>query len=141
MTSTPPSCRAIEPDLVAAATGDADSDAARRVQEHVARCAGCREDFDQYRALESAVGNLRGAGPLSTNASGARQALDSRLADLRRRLVRFRIFPSPLGNILIGRSEEGVSIVEYLGAGRTLAASRLAQTSDVEAVEDGAEIE
>jgi O-6-methylguanine DNA methyltransferase len=141
MTSSHSSCRAIEPELVAAATGDADADAARRVQDHVARCAGCREDFHQYQALDTAVGDLRVAAPVDATVMGARRGLESRLADLRQRLVRFRIFPSPLGNILIARSEHGVSLVEYLGAARTLAASRLVRTSDVEPVEDGTEIE
>ncbi len=50
--------------------------------------------------------------------------LDSRLADLRSRLLLYRIFPSPLGNILIARSELGICAVEYLEKRRSVQGSR-----------------
>jgi len=48
--------------------------------------------------------------------------------------------PSPLGNILVARSEHGVTMVEYLGEAQTLSGSRLRNLADVETVEDSAEI-
>jgi methylated-DNA-[protein]-cysteine S-methyltransferase len=140
MTPRPSTCRLIEADLVAAATGDAGATAARRVHEHVVGCAPCREDFARYRAIEAAVGERPRPAPGDERELESRRRLDSRLADLRRRLVLYQIFPSPVGNILIAQSEDGVSLVEYLGAARTLAASRLARAANVESVEDGAEL-
>ncbi|OLC63421.1 MAG: hypothetical protein AUH76_06370, partial [Candidatus Rokubacteria bacterium 13_1_40CM_4_67_11] len=46
-----------------------------------------------------------------------------------------------LGQILIGQSEQGVSLVEYLGSRGDVRHSRLAHMRGVEAVEDGAEVE
>jgi O-6-methylguanine DNA methyltransferase len=39
----------------------------------------------------------------------------ARLADLRLRLVRYAVFPSPLGSLLIAATESGISLVEYVG--------------------------
>jgi len=71
----------------------------------------------------------------------ARERLTSRLADLRRRTLLYRIFPSPLGPILIARSEEGVSCIEYLTGGSDFAHSRLHGDESIEALPDGAEVE
>ena len=70
----------------------------------------------------------------------ARAELEARLADLRRRLVTFGIFSSPLVPILIARTAEGVSMVEYLES-RAAAGSRLAHRVGPDAVEDEAETE
>jgi len=135
-----PICRDLEPDLVAAAVGEAGAAASERVREHVTRCEPCRNDFDRYRAIEGVCDRLRER-PVGGDDARARRELACRLADLKRRIVTYRIFPSPLGNILIARSEDGIALVEYLGEARTIQASRLARTSDVEAIEDGEEIE
>ena len=140
MTRKPNVCLEIEPDLVAAATGDAESGAARRVERHIDSCGACRREFDRYREIDGAVGVLRGA-PAASGEARAREGLESRLADLRSRLVSYRVFPSPLGHILIARSEHGVSLVEYLHRGTDLRASRLSRVAGVELQEDGAEVE
>src|SRR5262249_57464056 len=57
------------------------------------------------------------------------------------RRIACRISPSSLGESLIGQSEQGVSLVEYLGSWRDLRHSRLAHMRGVEPVEDGAEVE
>src|SRR5262249_39019151 len=112
MTSPHASCRAIEPDLVAAATGDANRDASRRVEEHLAGCEPCRAEFARYRVIERAIGDIRSTDwQAREDEPGARARLESILADLRRRVLVYRIFPSPLGNILIARSEHGVALV------------------------------
>lgn len=141
MTSKPPQCLAIEEDLLAAATGDAGATADRRVREHVGICAGCRQEHARYRELDAAVTGLRGAASPGADLAGARARLDARLADLRARVVLWAVVPSPLGPILLARSEQGVSLVEYVtGAGRA-AAGRLARAAGLEAIEDGAELE
>jgi len=140
MTTKHPSCRAIELDLVATATGDVESRETDRVQRHLRTCEPCRAEFDRYRALDHVARGLRTAPPVDALAS-SRAGLESRLADLRARRVAYRIFPSPLGQILIGRSEHGIALVEYLGAGTSLRASRLRQADDVEVVEGGPELE
>ena len=90
--------------------------------------------------IERAVGEIRDDDwQAHDDDREARAQLESRLADLRRRVLVYRIFPSPLGNILIARSDHGVVLVEYLGRGATLEASRLGRRQDVDMVEHGAE--
>lgn len=141
MSTKPSKCLEIEPDLVATATGDAGPAAARRVQDHLRPCRACRDAFERYRAIEGLVGELKSVSPSSADIARARARLESRLADLRSRLVMYRVFRSPLGRILIARSEHGVSLVEYLTPGTTLKGSRLSRLPGLEAVEDGEEIE
>jgi methylated-DNA-[protein]-cysteine S-methyltransferase len=142
MTSKPRVCIAIEPDLVAAATGEAEAAAAERVETHVATCPGCRDDFAQYRAIDNAVGALRDTTPppADTDADAARERLIARLADLRPRVLGYRVFPSSLGPILIARSEHGVALVEYLPR-EGVSASRLFRMAGVEAREDRGDLE
>lgn len=141
MSPKPAKCVEIEADLVATAMGETESAAAERVERHIGLCAGCRTAFERYRAIEGLVGALKSAAPPSADIARALQRLESRLADLRSRLVTYRVFRSPVGRILIARSEHGVSLVEYLGPGTTLRGSRLSRLSGLEAVEDGEEIE
>jgi methylated-DNA-[protein]-cysteine S-methyltransferase len=141
MKRKPQSCLEIEPHLIAAAMGDAEPSAARRVEHHIDSCAPCRGEFHRYREIDGVVGALRRAPAAMASVARAREGLDSRLADLRSRLVSYRVFPSPLGPILIARSEHGVSLVEYLQGRADLKASRLGRIDGVELQEDGAEIE
>lgn len=134
-------CEVIEPDLVAAATGEAGSATTRRVQEHVGRCESCRDDFTRYRLIEGEVTAMRSHLLAAPHAASARERLESRLADLRSRLVGYRIFSSPFGPLLIAQSEQGVLLVEYLGRGASLRSSRLARVGGVETLEDGDEVE
>ena len=141
MNLKPRVCLEIEGDLVAAATGDAEPGAVRRVEHHIDACASCRGEFRRYREIDGVVGVLRRAPAAAESVARAREGLESRLADLRSRLVSYRVFPSPLGHILIARSEHGVSLVEYLGEHTDLGASRLRRVTGVEPQEDGTEIE
>lgn len=141
MSHRPSVCERIEADLLASATGEAAPEAARRVHAHLDRCGSCQDEFERYRAVDGAVATLR-AQPLPAGAVAvARERLESRLADLRSRLLLYRIFPSPFGNVLIARSELGVALVEYLQDATTLRASRLSRLAGIEAVEDGDEID
>src|SRR5439155_90917 len=115
-----------------------DTVTAARVEVHARTCALCRQDLVRYRAIEDAVGAWRGAPAPAEELAHAR--LESRLAALRRRTLLYRIFPSPLGPILIARSEEGVSCVEYLTGGADFAHSRLSRDEGIEALLDGAEV-
>jgi methylated-DNA-[protein]-cysteine S-methyltransferase len=125
MKSAHPVCRAIEPDLLAVAASEAGAAATERVERHVAACWPCRDELRQYRAVEGLVGTLRRTALPGEDATLARAELESRLADLRRRILAFGVFPSPLGPILIARSELGVSMVRYLeGTGSPLARAR-----------------
>jgi methylated-DNA-[protein]-cysteine S-methyltransferase len=140
MTTKHPSCRAIELDLVATATGDAESRSAEHVHRHLDTCASCRDEFGRYRAVDQVARALRPT-PSPDALAQSRAGLESRLADLKQRRVAYRIFPSPLGHILVGRSEHGIALVEYLGAGTSLHASRLGQLEGVEPVPGGPELE
>jgi methylated-DNA-[protein]-cysteine S-methyltransferase len=134
MKQMPQVCREIQEDLVAAAVQEAGARARERVQDHVARCAPCRGEFDRYRALDDAVGTLKRE-PAPAVEMAARAELQVRLADFRSQLLTYRVFGSPLGRILIGRTEQGVSLVRYLGRGG------VPRLPGLEAVADGAEIE
>ncbi len=133
------SCREIESALLAVATGEADAATAERAEQHVRSCNACRRDLDRYRAIDLAVCGLRGTPAPGENEAVTR--LGARLADLRRQTLFYRIFRSPLGPILIARSETGVSCIEYLsGAGR-FPDSRLARDVSIEVLPDGDEAE
>jgi methylated-DNA-[protein]-cysteine S-methyltransferase len=136
-----PVCAELEEDLVATASGDAAVGAARRVQSHVERCAPCRDELQRYRVIEGEVSAMRGHALGASHVALARDRLEARLSDLRSRLVAYRIFASPFGPVLIARSEQGVLLVEYLDAERSLRSSRLHGLPRVETVEDGGETE
>jgi methylated-DNA-[protein]-cysteine S-methyltransferase len=141
MSQIEPTCREIEADLVATAAGDAPATAVRRVEHHLGRCGECRQQFGRYQAIDGLVGTMRNAPGVPEGLGAARVDLESRLADLRSRIVAYRAFSSPMGPILIARSELGVSMVEYLGRAGGIGASRLRGMAGVEPVEGGAELE
>ncbi|HSB82603.1 MAG TPA: hypothetical protein VLM91_27825, partial [Candidatus Methylomirabilis sp.] len=141
MSDKPAVCVQIEDDLLATAMGEAAPGAARRVEHHLAVCGSCRREFQEYRAVDGAVSVLRDESPPSGRLAQVREQLETRLADLRSRLLSYRIFPSPLGHILIARSELGISLVEYLERGTSLKASHLYHEPGVEFVEAGGELE
>ena len=86
------------------------------------------------------VADLRRAPATHADPAFARAQLESRLSDLRSRLVAFGVFPSPIGPILIGRTTEGVSMVEYLES-EAAVSSRLARMAGTDAVDDPAQTE
>ena len=133
-----PRCVAIEADLVATATGEAAPEAAQRVHEHVERCGPCREDLGRYRAIEGMVGRMRAT---VSDDRDARERLIAQLGDLRRGRLTYGVFPSPLGPLLIGRTEDGVSLLQYLGPEGDLRRSLLGRRPDVDAIEDSLAVE
>lgn len=141
MTRKPAGCAQIADDLLATAVGEAVRGAAERVAQHVAACGACRRELEGYRALDETVAALRAAPLSEAEQATARTRLERTLADLRSRLLAYRIFPSPLGPILLARSELGISLVEYLGQDATLQASRLLRESGVDVIEGGEELD
>ncbi len=125
MINKPDLCVEIADDLLAAAIGEATEEARRRVERHVSLCEACRREFYGFRDLDRTVSALRNEVLPEEPLAKARARLASRLADLQSRLLSYRIFPSPLGHILIARSELGVAAVEYLDRRTTVRASRL----------------
>lgn len=134
-------CLEMHADLLATAMGDAGAVAVRRVEDHLGRCAACRGEFDRYQAIDRVVATLRSEPAPGQGVVRARERLEACLADLRNRLLTYRIFPTPFGNILIARSEYGVSSVEYLERGATVRASRLSRLGGLELAEDDGEME
>jgi O-6-methylguanine DNA methyltransferase len=129
-------CERIEPDLLASAVGEAGAEAMERVETHLEDCRSCRRDFERYREIEGAVAALR-AEPAPAGAEAAsRERIESRLLDLRSRLLTYRVVPSPFGDILIARSELGVALVEYLDRGGVARVARLGGRRGMEMVED-----
>jgi len=108
----------------------------RRVEAHLGICGDCRDAFGRYQAIDGVLGTLQGTPSHVEDLGIARADLESRLADLRSRVVAYRVFSSPLGPILIGRSEQGVSIVEYLAGKGGVSGSRLHRMTGFEAVKD-----
>ncbi|HET9492366.1 MAG TPA: methylated-DNA--[protein]-cysteine S-methyltransferase [Methylomirabilota bacterium] len=141
MNAKPRVCEQIEQDLMAAAAGEAEPAVTRRVHDHIGVCAPCGGEYARYRALEHALGSWRQAPLAPAIVEDARKRLESRLGELKRRTLAYRIFPSPLGNILIAASEQGVSLIEYLGRAKSLSQSRLSRLHGVETIEDGEELE
>ncbi len=141
MRSSHPVCREIEPDLLAVAAGEAGAAASERVKHHVASCAPCRAELGSYRALDGLVRTLRSAPLPGDDPTVARAELESRLADLRRRILGFGVFSSPLGPILIARSELGVSMVRYLEGRVGPTAAEVRRLLGEDAVEDRAATE
>jgi O-6-methylguanine DNA methyltransferase len=139
MTRRHPSCAALEADLIAAATGEAQPSAARAVDAHVERCPACRDEFARYRAIDDLVGGLRGE-PADAAEALVRERLGARLSALRRRRMAYGVFPSPLGRLLIARTEDGVSLVRYLGEA-DVASSVVGGRAGLDAVEDAAAVE
>ena len=101
--------------------------------------AECRTELTRYQAVEGMMAGLRQAPAPGGDPTLARAELESRLADLRSRLVRFGVFETALGPILIGASEQGVSVVEYLSSPKS-ASAKLAR-AHAEAVEDRPRVE
>src|SRR5262245_51319040 len=134
-----PTCREVERDLVAVAAGEAGAVAADSVERHVAICRECRDELQRYRVLEDMVSDLRRAPMAEADPALARAELESKLADIRSRLVTYGVFASPLGKILIARSELGVSMVRYVSS-EASARARMSQLAGDEAIEDEAAI-
>jgi methylated-DNA-[protein]-cysteine S-methyltransferase len=134
-------CVELEPDLVASASGEAAGATTRRVQAHLDRCRGCRDEFEQYRRIEGEVTGLRGHLVAEPHVALARDRLEARLADLKSRLVAYHVFPSPMGPVLLARSEQGVLLVEYLGRRHRPEATQLRKLRGAEVVEDAGETE
>src|SRR5437667_6377371 len=89
-------------------------------------CSGAHRDLHSF--------------PTRRSSDLSRAELESRLADIRARMVAYGIFSSPLGKILIARSELGIALVEYLNSEKA-AASYLAQLAGGEVREDKAGVE
>jgi methylated-DNA-[protein]-cysteine S-methyltransferase len=141
MSPTSSSCRQIAPDLLRAAMGEASPPAAERVEEHVRRCAACRDQLHRSRDVDRLVTSLGRTPVVEDRSHAVRGDLEWRLAELRRRAVTCRVWNSPLGPILIARSERGVVLVEYLPPSGDLRASRLHRFPGIEVVEDGTDTE
>jgi O-6-methylguanine DNA methyltransferase len=110
--SRTPVCAALEPDLIAAASGEAAPPIAARVGQHVERCASCRDAYGRYRAVDDALNAVKAR--TTSSSDDARQRLLARLADLRAKLVHYGVFSTPLGPLLIGSTEQGIALVEYV---------------------------
>jgi len=132
------SCTSIETHLIAAASGEAAASIAERVAKHVDHCEPCRDDYERYRVVDAVVGELRKAAAPVTDAT--RERLLGRLSDLRSRLVRYGVFASPFGPILIAATEQGVCLVEYLSR-HGAAGSWLLGQAKLETHRDGATLE
>lgn len=140
MTRKPNVCAEIEQDLIAVATGESQVAMVARVDGHVLTCGPCARELERYRAVEQVIGIWK-VSPVEAPLARSRERIEVRLSALRRRLLVARVFDSPLGPLLIARSEEGVTLIEYLDHPGASLHSRLAKTAGVQIVEDGSDVE
>jgi methylated-DNA-[protein]-cysteine S-methyltransferase len=133
-------CAEIESDLVASAMGEATPAASRQVEVHLERCGSCRDEFARYRVIDREVATMRSEPAIEDDVARSREALRARLADVRSRILRYRVFATPFGHVAIGHSEQGVALVEYLDRGSRLDVQHLRRVADVEVVEGGREL-
>ena len=111
----PASCSVVEADLIAVAGGEASPSSVARVRGHLAGCLPCREMHAQYRTLGGIVEEIRAA-----PAAEEPEALDrlrARIADVRSRILRYVVFSSRVGPLLLAASELGIAWIEYLDEG------------------------
>jgi methylated-DNA-[protein]-cysteine S-methyltransferase len=108
----PESCSVVEADLVAAAAGEASPSSVARVRGHLAGCLPCREMHAQYRTLGGIVEEIRAA-PAADEVE-ALDRLRARIADVRSRILRYVVFSSRVGPLLLAASELGIAWIEYL---------------------------
>ena len=132
-------CARIEADLAAVAAGEADQAAVHRVNAHVAECGDCRALLEAYRRVETGTAALRERSADERHVTAARERLDAGLVDLRKRIVRYAIFPSPLGDVMVARSELGIVFVEYV-SGRRGHFVELFKSQGLEPIEDDREL-
>ncbi len=140
MSHKPAACSRIQDDLVATAMGEAAPEIAGEVDRHLAACAACRHEFAAYSSVNEAVAAIREA-PSAETGARARVQLESRLAELKKRLLTYRIYASPLGRILVARSETGIAVIEYLEHGAAVEHSHLGRQHGIELVEGGRELD
>jgi O-6-methylguanine DNA methyltransferase len=126
-------------DLAAVAAGEADDATMRRVSAHVAGCADCRARLESYRQVERGAASLRESAADEGQVKAARERLQAGLLDLRKRIVRYAIFPSPLGDLMVARSEIGIVFVEYM-SGRRGHFVDLFENEGLEPIEDDREL-
>jgi len=131
----PPQCAEIETALGATVTGEADGAIARRVENHLVECDACREEAEELRRLDRAVTSMRARPLAQAHQVAAQQKLRERLADLKTRMVAYSVVSSPIGPILIARSEQGVLLVEYLGRSGAAEAVRILHHHGLEPIE------
>src|SRR5262245_24809176 len=134
-------CQTIHPELIATAAGQPAGAVGHRVDVHVATCAGCRQRYEGYRDIERMASELKRIPDREDHLAVLREDLATRLGELRRRLIHYGIFASPLGRILIGTTDEGVVLVDYLTSAARGNGSHLWRLRDVDASEDGARVE
>lgn len=107
-------CGFNENDLIAEALGEATSNLSQQVRAHVAACRSCAALLEQYRHLHSHLHSLSVPAGDDQGLLAARRALDARLAGQARPRLLLEVWPSPVGDIRIGKTDKGVVLVEFV---------------------------
>ncbi|MAG56524.1 MAG: hypothetical protein CMJ83_09560 [Planctomycetes bacterium] len=124
-------CRKIQEGLLAVALQEATARMRDHVQAHVAVCEACRSELERCRDLDDVMTALKVEPAVAE--VGSRDRLRVSLIDLRGRILRYRVFESPLGRICVGRTELGVALVTFLGRARS------PRVPGLELMEDGSQ--
>jgi O-6-methylguanine DNA methyltransferase len=121
-------------DLLAVALDDAPPSVIARAARHTSRCVRCRHELDAYRAIVDAVPSLDARGPHGREEELALRKLRERVADLTARQLRFGVFATPYGRLLMARSSVGIAWLQFV-AGKVASSDVLSATGR-EAVHD-----
>jgi O-6-methylguanine DNA methyltransferase len=107
-------CRTLANDLLAVALGEALPTATARVGRHADRCARCAHEFDAYRTIVEAIPTIDTFNPDEREEALALRRLHARVAELTARQLRFGVFPTLYGRLLLARSTAGIAWVQFV---------------------------
>ena len=87
---------------------------------HLHDCAGCRDEYARYRAVDAAVAEWRATAACALLPMSARERLLARSPICGSGSFATRVFSTPLGPLLIATTEQGIALVEYVRATRRI---------------------
>jgi O-6-methylguanine DNA methyltransferase len=127
-------CRKLAEDLLAVALGDASPALNARVRRHADGCARCRHDLESYQGIVGALPLLDNFNPGRREEEAALRRLRARVTELATHQLRFGVFATPYGRLLLARSPLGVAWVRRVTGHVT--SLEVKKATGVEAVHD-----
>jgi len=107
-------CGFTEDLLIAEALGETTSSLSQQVAQHLVECLSCRKLLDRYQRLRTHLSVLSNPQGEEQGLLVARQRLETRLAQKTRLRLQLKVWHSPVGDILLGKTDKGVALVEFV---------------------------
>ncbi|MBI3300899.1 MAG: methylated-DNA--[protein]-cysteine S-methyltransferase [Deltaproteobacteria bacterium] len=107
-------CGFNENDLIAEALGETTPGLSQQVHAHLSTCHSCAALLEQYRRLRMQLHSLSLPDSADQGLHEARRMLDTRLAGRVRPRLLLDVWPSPVGDVRIGKTDKGVVLVEFV---------------------------